>query len=231
MRAARAARHRGHRRHRDHRRRGRPRHPRARLLHRPAARGACVVSLQRSARRASRASRRSARGSRSSACRSTSSRCSSRRAARAAARSAGRRSRARWSTAGHVADTREAFDRWLGRGCPASCRVRAPSPEAVIDDHSPRRRPGVAGASRSRVHRRRESGASRRRSRRARGLSPGSRRGAGQEYVAAGATPRPADDRRLRFPRRSRAMGASPARSPCRRGMGASAGPAAFTSA
>lgn len=34
--------------------------------------------------------------------------------------------------AGHVADTREAFDRWLGSGCPAFIPRPGPPPEAVI---------------------------------------------------------------------------------------------------
>jgi hypothetical protein len=35
--------------------------------------------------------------------------------------------------AGYVADTREAFDRWLGRGCPAFVPRTGPRPEAVIE--------------------------------------------------------------------------------------------------
>ena len=35
--------------------------------------------------------------------------------------------------AGHVADTREAFDRWLGNGCPGCVPRAGPTPEAVID--------------------------------------------------------------------------------------------------
>jgi 3',5'-nucleoside bisphosphate phosphatase len=35
--------------------------------------------------------------------------------------------------AGHVADTKEAFDRWLGRDCPAFVPRSGPSPERVID--------------------------------------------------------------------------------------------------
>jgi predicted metal-dependent phosphoesterase TrpH len=35
--------------------------------------------------------------------------------------------------AGHVADTSEAFDRWLGRGCPAFVQRDGPSPREVID--------------------------------------------------------------------------------------------------
>jgi predicted metal-dependent phosphoesterase TrpH len=35
--------------------------------------------------------------------------------------------------AGHVADTREAFDRWLGRGCPAFIPRGGPSAESVIE--------------------------------------------------------------------------------------------------
>ena len=35
--------------------------------------------------------------------------------------------------AGHVADTREAFDRWLGRGCPAFVPRAGPAPQAVIE--------------------------------------------------------------------------------------------------
>ncbi len=34
--------------------------------------------------------------------------------------------------AGHVADTREAFDRWLGRGCPGYVPRAGPAPGAVI---------------------------------------------------------------------------------------------------
>lgn len=35
--------------------------------------------------------------------------------------------------AGHVADTREAFDRWLGRRCPGYVPREGPTPEAVIE--------------------------------------------------------------------------------------------------
>jgi predicted metal-dependent phosphoesterase TrpH len=35
--------------------------------------------------------------------------------------------------AGHVADTQEAFDRWLGNGCPACVPREGPTPGAVID--------------------------------------------------------------------------------------------------
>ncbi len=35
--------------------------------------------------------------------------------------------------AGHVTDTQEAFDRWLGNGCPGCVPREGPTPEAVID--------------------------------------------------------------------------------------------------
>ena len=35
--------------------------------------------------------------------------------------------------AGHVADTQEAFDRWLGSGCPGCVPRSGPAPEAVIE--------------------------------------------------------------------------------------------------
>ena len=35
--------------------------------------------------------------------------------------------------AGHVADTQEAFDRWLGNGCPGCVPREGPTPEAVIE--------------------------------------------------------------------------------------------------
>jgi predicted metal-dependent phosphoesterase TrpH len=35
--------------------------------------------------------------------------------------------------AGHVADTQEAFDRWLGNGCPGCVPREGPTPEAVMD--------------------------------------------------------------------------------------------------
>ena len=57
-----------------------------------------------------------------------------RQAGRESGRSIGRPHVARAMVdAGYVADTREAFDRWLGRGCPAYVPRVGPAPEAVIE--------------------------------------------------------------------------------------------------
>ena len=57
-----------------------------------------------------------------------------RRARRESGRSIGRPQVARAMVdAGHVADTREAFDRWLGGGCPGYVPRAGPAPEAVIE--------------------------------------------------------------------------------------------------
>lgn len=56
------------------------------------------------------------------------------RARRESGRSVGRPLIARAMVeAGHVLDTRQAFDRWLGNGCPAFVARAGPSPEDVID--------------------------------------------------------------------------------------------------
>lgn len=57
-----------------------------------------------------------------------------RRAGRESGRSIGRPQVARAMVdAGHVADTREAFDRWLGHGCPGYVPRAGPAPAAVIE--------------------------------------------------------------------------------------------------
>jgi len=57
-----------------------------------------------------------------------------RRARRESGRSIGRPQVARAMVdAGHVADTREAFDRWLGRGCPGYVPRAGPAAETVIE--------------------------------------------------------------------------------------------------
>ena len=57
-----------------------------------------------------------------------------RQASRESGRSVGRPQIARAMVdAGHVADTQEAFDRWLGNGCPGWVPRSAPPPEAAIE--------------------------------------------------------------------------------------------------
>ena len=57
-----------------------------------------------------------------------------RQATRESGRSIGRPQVARAMVdAGHVADTQEAFDRWLGSGCPGCVPRAGPAPEAVIE--------------------------------------------------------------------------------------------------
>jgi len=57
-----------------------------------------------------------------------------RQARRESGRSIGRPQVARAMVdAGHVASAREAFDRWLGRGCPGYVPRAGPAPEAVIE--------------------------------------------------------------------------------------------------
>ncbi len=57
-----------------------------------------------------------------------------RQATRESGRSVGRPQVARAMVdAGHVADTQEAFDRWLGNGCPGCVPRVGPAPDAVIE--------------------------------------------------------------------------------------------------
>ena len=92
----------------------------------------CHLSSRGSARIASPASWPWAIAWHSWGCPSTPDRSLRRRVRRAAGRSGVRRSRVRWSTAGYVVDTREAFDRWLATGRPAFVPRAGPSPEEVI---------------------------------------------------------------------------------------------------
>ena len=172
------------RRHRDHRGRGRPRHPRARLLPEScrAAFDRVPACAARHARRS--ACRRSRHGWPSSACRSISQALLDEAAAqrRPLDRSAAGRARD-GQRAGHVADTREAFDRWLGSDGPAFVPRPGSSPEVVIGIiHRAGGLASLAHPGRTRIDSRIKA-LSRRRSRCDRGLSLRSRQGDGRSAI------------------------------------------------
>ena len=143
-----------------------------------------------------------------------------RQATRESGRSVGRPQIARAMVdAGHVADTQEAFDRWLGNGCPGWVPRAGPPPEAVIEIiHQAGgivslAHPGKLGLA-ARIPSLVEAGLDA-----VEGVSPRPRRVSCQPVHQNGPRPGPAAHRRVGFPWRSRARTRAWRRHAARRGV------------